>query len=272
MLGRRLVIDHGPNNSEKTILTYTNLSLPTIVKRLVQEGTVWPDRPWYGLPIVFPADVAGANSRTYYGYNYAYVADAIRDLTETDGGPDVDFEPSWAGEYLRLTLRAGSLGGSNWDYVLDAPDPGIYGLSRIEDADSTTTNAYSIGEGSEKNMLVRSHPNLDATMPALEKTESYKDISKVAELSALAQERIRAQSGPTVQISASIRKDGEPGPGGEFVAGLPTVDQLRFGDVITLTDTTDPWWQNGKTSHRLIEFSGSMSDPMVTLQFQPIGG
>lgn len=270
MLGKRLVIEHGPNNSEKTILTYTSMPLATIAKKLIQES-MWPTRPWYGLPIVFPSDAIGPNSRTYYGYNYAYVADAIQDLIQTSGGPNIDFVPSWDGEYLRLTFRAGVLGGNMWEYNLDAPDPGMYDVGAIEDADSITTNAYSLGEGSEKNMLVRSHPDLSGTLPAIEKTESYKDISVPAQLSALAEERIRTQSGPTEQFSGSIRKDGEPGQDGGRVVGLPTVDQLRLGDAVVTKNREDEWLPLGTTNHQLIEFSGNIGDPFVTLQFQQTG-
>lgn len=270
MMARRMAVDHGPNNAEKTVLNYGPTSFRTIIKRLLQE-VMFPSRSWYALPILLPPDEAGTVSRTYYGYNFATVADAIRDLIEADGGPNVDFQPSWNGEQVQLELRAGSLTGSIWDYTLDAPEPGIYDVQRVEDAESTTTNAYSLGEGTEKNMLVRSEPNLDPTMPAIEKTESYKDISKPAELSALALGRIRSQAGSTVQVSASIRKDGEPGPNGGFVTGLPTVDQLRLGDTFTLNSFSDPWLPTGKTNYQLIEFSGALGDPMVKLQFQETG-
>lgn len=270
ILGKRMLIEHGPNNAEKTILTWTDRSLGTIIKKLVQEA-MWTDRPWYALPIVLPSDVAGAHSRTYYGYNFATITDAIGDLMATSGGPNVDFVPSWSGEFLRLTLRTGSLGGGVWEYNLDAPDSGMYDVAATEDADSITTNAYALGEGSEKNMLVRSHPDLSGSLPAIEKTESYKDISKVAELSALAEERIRTQSGPTEQFEASIRKDGEPGPSGEQVFGLPTVDQLRLGDSIRTLNDSDEFLPTGANMHQVIEFSGSIRDPLVTLQFQPTG-
>ena len=270
ILGKRMLIEHGPNNAEKTILTWTGLSLGTIIKKLIQES-MWPDRPWYALQIVLPADVAGAQSRTYYGYNFATVDSAINDLMSTSGGPDVDFVPSWDGEYLRLTLRTGTLGGNVWEYNLDAPNPGIYDVAETEDAESITTNAYALGEGSEKNMLVRSHPDLSGSLPAIEKTESYKDISIPSQLSALAEERIRTQAEPTRQLEGSIRKDGEPGPSGEQIIGLPTADQLLLGDIIRTLNDTDEFLPLGPTDHKLIEFSGSIGDPMLTLQFQPTG-
>ncbi|AIY01216.1 hypothetical protein ART_1617 [Arthrobacter sp. PAMC 25486] len=270
ILGKRMAVEHGTNAAAETILTWSGLSLGTIIKKLIQEA-VWPARPWYALPIVFPADVSGVHSRKYYGYNFATIADAISDLMATSGGPNVDFVPSWSGEFLRLTLRTGSLGGNVWEYNLDAPDPGIYDVAATEDAESITTNAYSLGEGSEKNMLVRSHPDLSGSLPAIEKTESHKDISVATQLDALAQERIRTQAVPTEQFEASIRKDGEPGPNGEQVIGLPTVDQLRLGDTILTLNDTDEFLPTGATSHQIIEFSGSMGDPMVTLQFQPTG-
>lgn len=270
ILGKRLAINHDQPKAEKAILTWSGLSLGTIIKKLIQES-MWADRPWYALPIALPADVSGTNSRTYYGYNFATMDSAINDLMATSGGPNVDFVPSWDGEYLRLTLRTGTLGGNVWEYNLDAPDPGIYDVAETEDADSITTNAYALGEGSEKNMLVRSHPDLSGSLPAIEKTESYKDISVPAQLDALVQERIRTQAGPTEQFEASIRKDGEPGPNGEQVIGLPTADQLRLGDTIVTLNETDEFLPLGPTNHQLIEFSGSIGSPMVTLQFQPIG-
>lgn len=271
VLAKRLAIEHGPNNAEKTVLTWTGLSLGTIIKRLVQEA-VWPDRPWYSLPIILPADVAGTNSRTYYGYNFATIVDAIDALVATTGGPNVDFVPSWVGESLRLTLRTGTLGGGVWEYILDAPDAGIYDVAETMDAENITTNAYSLGEGSESKMLVRSHPDLSGYLPAIEKTESYKSISVPDQLSKLAEERIRTQALPTSQIEGSIRKDGEPGKSGEQIIGLPTVNQLRLGDTIAMLNEDDEFLPTGRTLHDVIEFSGSISNPMVVLQFQPTGG
>lgn len=270
ILALRLAIEHGPNNSEKTILSWTGLSLGTIIKRLLQEAT-WPDRSWYALPLALPADVVGADARKYFGYNYATIADAIRDLMEVSGGPDVDFHPRWDGNgRLQWQLRTGSLAGSTWEYNLDAAKVPATGVKRKTSADRMTTNAYSIGEGSEKNMLVRSHPNLDPTIPAMERTVSYKSEKVPANLSLYAEERIRALSKHTEQWAMKTFKDGTAA-NGELVEGLPKATDFRLGDTINLFSKKDPVLPKGLTKHRLIQLSGSITDSQVQLQFQPTG-
>ncbi|MEV8180336.1 hypothetical protein [Specibacter sp. NPDC078692] len=272
LLALRLAIDHGPNNSEKTILSWTGLSLGTIIKRLLQEA-VWPDRSWYALPLALPADVSGAEARKYFGYSYQYIADAIRELMEVDGGPDVDFEPRWStSDRLEYNVRMGEgmTSGKVWEINLDAPESPVSGVKRKTTTDRMTTNAYSLGEGSEKNMLVRSHPNLDPAIPAMERTEPYKTVKVAETLSKHAQERIRALSRPTEQWSMDIFKDGA-NQDSVVTLAMPRVSDLRLGDQIRIYSTADPVLPVGWTTLRLIQFSGSLSSPDVSLQFQQIG-
>lgn len=261
----RKAIKHGVLNAMIAHLEYTGLSLSTIAKRLLQEA-VAPGSQW-SLPLLLPADVAGTQSRTYYGYQMQSVADALQELTDTAGGPDIDLRPQWdLNGRLQWAPRIGDLAtGKTWWWNLDAPKHGLLNVGLATDSSKVTTTSYLIGEGSEKNTLYASDPSADVTYPAMERDLAYKNVTNRQELVPLAMEHTRAHAAPTQQWRASITKDGK----GKL--GSPTVQDLRLGDTARVHSSVDPWIPKGWDPNTLIKFSGEMASEFVKLEFQQIG-
>lgn len=257
ILEDRLVIKHGAANIKTEKLVYGPLSKGTIAKGIVQEAVA--PGGWYGLPIVFPADVAGTETRTYYGYQMQEVQDALKELMESDGGPDIDFVPQWgASGSLEWVMRAapGLTSPGVWEHNLDAAKPTAVNVRARTDTSQFTNNAFVTGEGTEKNVLYRSNPSADHSRPAAENAAAFKGVTSDGVLGQLAVERSRVLSVPTRQYSASVLKDNSAG--------------LALGDTVRLYAAADPWLPKGWSTHRLIKFSGSLAQK-ISLEFQPTG-
>ena len=82
-------------NPSEASVTYTGAELGLIAKRLVELAQ---SHTGGTLPIVLPpdADLGGpgdAHTRTYPGYELGWVGDRLQQLSEVDGGPEIQFEP-----------------------------------------------------------------------------------------------------------------------------------------------------------------------------------
>lgn len=85
---------------------WSNLSRRTIAKRLVQQACAHPKA---GLPIDYEPDFSGTETREYAGSDMIPVGDALRDLTEEEGGPEIVIRPKWGTDrkHVRWQLITG---------------------------------------------------------------------------------------------------------------------------------------------------------------------
>lgn len=261
MWQQRLAVDHFAAHVETSSQTYTSLSLGTIAKKNTQLAITADPIFNYGLPVSFPADVAGAYTRTYYGYSLEYLADILSDIISEENGPDIDFVPRWVSDKLDILMRHGSagtprLGGSTWEWNLGVPEPGIAPISFLEDARKVITNSVAVGQGSEVSMLTRSQPTTNPLNPATERVGLYKNVSDTDQLADLSRGDQATFQYPTDQSSARIP-----------VEGSPDVSQLALGDTFKLWIQADLWLADGYQTSRLIGFEGDLGEWIVpTLQ------
>jgi hypothetical protein len=256
---RKVISDRSPTVA-KSKLTFSNLTLSTIAKRIIETVTTGPG---FGVPIVFPADNPGLSSRTYYGYDLYSAAEALQELMDQDGGPDIDFHPRWKSDgTLEWQMRvAGTLTGPELHYDLTAEDSGARGMWIETDASQLVTHVYGVGEGTEVDMLVRlSQSSNIGEYPAREATAVYKDVKSGAQLQGLAQEAIRANNQATRQAGFEVLAGGEH-----------KVSDIRLGSAVRWNVQRDPYITNGYRSWNLIQFSGGLGE-WVTLEFQQKGG
>lgn len=131
---------------------WTDLSLRTIVKRLVQQACSWPSA---NLPIDYEADIAGSNVRTYPGADLTWVGQALQNLTEVEDGPDIAFRPKLSVDrrYVRWDLLTGDpdLTQAGADHYWDLSAPGPYAALEALDRDGRdlATHAWGIGATDE---------------------------------------------------------------------------------------------------------------------------
>ncbi|ALY08864.1 minor tail protein [Arthrobacter phage Galaxy] len=249
----------------RTKLSFAGLSLGTIAKRLVEAGMAGPNA---ALPIVLPGDMPGIHAREYFGYNLPVVEELLDNLTNVEGGPDLDFEPRWSErDTLEWVLRTGTdsapeLGGGPWDWNLDAEQPGVSSVKVKEDAAKMGNRWWEVGEGEELDMLMaRATANpMPAGFPLLERDNSHKTTNIQATLDDSARADLATYGQPTVQWSLTVA-----------AGGVPAVEELHLGGLVRVHSLGDPWLADGWHSLRLIEFSGDVGES-VTLAFQPERG
>lgn len=104
---------------------WEGLSLRTIAKRLVQQAC---SHPAATLPIDYEPDVTGTHQREYPGSDMKKVGEALTDLTQVEGGPDIMFRPKWGADrkHVRWDLVTGdpeiTQGGSEHYWDTSVPD------------------------------------------------------------------------------------------------------------------------------------------------------
>lgn len=250
-------------------LVCTNKHLYSIASMVVSAGLIGPTSI-YSLPIVVPSVVTGSHSRTYFNYNFTTVVDALQELQDADGGPDIDFEPRWsAGGTLEWLMRTGTnttpaLGGSTFDWNMTVEKPGLFDVSLDEDAQHQATGVFSIGSGSEEDMVVAGRGLTGAdvgSVPALDTTQSYKSVDNLPTLIGHSDSELAIMRNTTKQWDLSFLATDTPG-----------LNALRLGSTLRLFHHGDPWIDDGWTSLRLIGYSGQVGSDKITLDVQPVGG
>lgn len=114
---------------------WASLSLRTIAKRLVEQAV---SHPGAALPIDFEPDVPGTHMREYPGSDLMSVGDALRNLTQVEGGPDITFRPYITADrrHVRWKLMTGdpelTQEGADhyWDVSAPTPHATATGLER----------------------------------------------------------------------------------------------------------------------------------------------
>lgn len=256
IFGKRLVASFVNAGMQNATMGWSNLSLGTQLKRVIQNATVGTK---FGLPIIFPADVSGSATRAYKGYHMPITADAMRDLIETQYGPDVDFIPEYASNGdLRHRLVV-SPAPSLLVWNLTAPKDGAVGLKVTEDAREVYTHVIATGQGTEADMKVKAAISGASPYPSLVKVVNFGQVEDEAELQAMANAELAASLVPTEQWSFSV-----------IIGEEYKLSQLFPGAGVRAYMQNDPWMDDGFYHLRLIGFSGNFGSK-VDLEFQPMG-
>ena len=275
ILSRRFAVNHYESPIELWKTTYTGISLQQFAKNLMILGIYGHENANAMLPITLPADSTGTIKRTLYGYHLGNLVDALEDVMNESNGPDIDFRPRWVSGALNWEMRVGTtanpkLPAGTYEWNLSASKSGMFDFTVKEDAEKLVTNMVAIGEGTEQDMLVRSNRIVNPTYPHLERALSYKSESDGDRLYELANGGLQVYKTPTTQWAFSVKASGTPKSGG----GLDVrnkVTALLPGGTARVYVQSDPWLANGWHTHRLVQFSGDLSED-VKLEFQPDGG
>lgn len=204
----------GYGNTELSHLKMEGFSLNAMVPWLIWAGTEGPTAN-FELPIWLPEGKltfalinglphAGPHSRTIWDYDVMFVDEAIAEVVEMPGGPNVDFVPQIVDNKLRLLLKVGDVSAGESDWQMNAPKRGLTGVKIREDGIPMANVNYAIGVGSERSMLVRTARSEPVGVPALERAENYKAIRDDAQLLEHAKADLTLRANPTKQISASM--------------------------------------------------------------------
>ena len=258
---RYLLNVHGNGAQTAADVTFFNLTLATLANRIVAKGLQADPPERYSLPMIFTADVAGANSRRYEGFKFTSVEDALDEVMNTNGGPDVDFDVRWGPgtTALEWVMRSGALTTGLWEWDATALRTEVSGLRFRTDASKVTNKVIGTGEGSGRKILVRDDSSFTTTAPALERVESYSDMQDAGQLQARVTADLNASNEPTQQMSFRIP-----------VTGAVKVGELILGGTCRVKSSGIYALSAGWHDWRLIQFD--FDRDWITLQMQQIGG
>lgn len=258
---RHVLLVRGDGAQSSPPFTLTNKTLPTIAFRLVANAMAGDPALRYDLPVIMNADVAGTETRTYYGYKFQRTAAALKEITDAEGGPDIDFDTQWDGgtETFRWVMRCGVLTQGLWEWDATVPQKEVFGMRLDTDASRVANRVIATGEGSERNMLVRDADGFVGSGPALEAVNSYQAMTDVGQLQQRANADVAAANEPTQQMSFKIP-----------ATGAVSAADLVLGGTCRVKSSGLYFLSQGWHEWRLIGFT--FDRDWITLQIQEIGG
>lgn len=263
ILKKRIVTDDRSNDIAKAKVSWSGWSRGTLIKRILQNITnPFNAGRYYGLPLVFPEDSAGAHSLEVYGYNFETADDLIRDLIEDEDGPDIDFRPRWSSDgTLELVLEVNANKSLLWDYDMDVERPAVASMVYRLSGTEITNVLYGIGEGTEVRTLVRQSRSIGLPYPALEGTGSFSNVKSLERLQSLTTESRRTTDGAIRQLDMTV-----------FADAGPYLSELRLGGSIRWKADKDTWLLSGWHPMELLGMSGNLTDEKVSLVIQSLEG
>lgn len=235
---------------------YTSMTLATIMKNLAADAVSVTRGAGFALPIDFPSDVAGTNVRNYPVYDLASVGQRMKDLTQVENGPDVDWDPYFnTSSNIRVNMRIGtpSLAPSASDLIWDL-GASLTFVSIDSNASSMSTAVYTRGNATERAAQVAYAA--DTTLitpgwPVLESADTtHQSVTEFATLQGYANEWVRFYKNPVETWSAEVVT---------FVS--PVVGTYKPGDTAVFNIQDHPWIPPGQYSQRILGWqqAGSIS-------------
>lgn len=266
ILARRYLLNvRGAGAPKGTPIVWTNQTLATLAFLIVKKGLVGDPAAQYDMPIVLKDTVAGTESRTYEGFKFITVEDALKEVINADGGPFVDFDVHWNAGKLEWGMRAGGLTPIETDEALWEWD-GTAALTELlrpklnTNADDVANLVIGTGEGSGEDVMAAAAQSFGgAAYPALEKVESFQDMHSAQQLQGRTTAELNANNAPTQQLSFEIPVGGDVKLGDFILGGTCRVKTNKF---LFLGDDWINW--------RLIQYDFDREH--ITLHMQQIGG
>lgn len=257
---RHVLTVRGDGDQAAAPITWTNKTLATHANLVVNRGMTGSPAGRYSLPLIMDADVVGPHTRTWYGYKFTKVSEALKEIMESEGGPDVDFDPQWDNgtQTFRWVMRSGSLTQGLWEWDQTAPLTDVQDVDLETDATGLTNRYIGTGEGSERSLLVRNADSFIGTAPALETVESF-DTPDGGILQGWVNANLSVNDEYTQQMTFRVP-----------VTGDVAIKDLLPGGTVRLQSTGLLFLDHGWHDWRLIGFD--FDRDWITLRMQQIGG
>lgn len=265
-LGQPLVTAGNPPQAVTAYdTTITNVDYGTIAKKLVQQACSWPGS---NLPIAYQDDRASDTAiiRTYRALDHKKVGEALTDLTELDGGPDIRFQlrPSGKTTYEWL-LETGSqyvpdlTGDRVWSWVVSPDSASTKGLTVKRDPTSIASVGWATAGRSDDSLLSAS--SYDPTLvnlgfPLREAVDtSHTSVSVQSTLQSYSDALLRSRE--SEYWTLKVRGDAPP-----YLA------DYNVGDLAWISVRDDPFIADGRYMRRISALSGDMSDEWIEITFE----
>ncbi|WP_313812983.1 hypothetical protein [Glutamicibacter sp.] len=263
IFSKRIVTTDRSNDISSSKVTWTNLSKATMIKKIIQNITNNFGSPLiYDLPISLPADAAGSEDMTVYGYNFDKASDLINDYIEDDEGPDIDFRPRWSSEgTLEWVMEVNANKTRVWDYDLDVDKSSVENMNYTLSGAYLVNKMYGTGEGTERRTLTRQSSSDGFPYPALEDAEKFSGMKSLERLQSATTGARRAKDGAIRQLDMAVRADGSP-----------ALNELALGGSVRWKADKDSWLLSGWHPFELIGLSGDLTSEVVKIETQEMEG
>lgn len=263
---RRLVPVLGRGEKvQNSILSFRDLSLGTIAKRLVELSL---SHPGGDLPLILPDDVRGSEERTYKGSELGKIWERIGQLTDVTGGPDIAFIPRMASSTkLEWVMQVGSpllvQTGADWQWDLASGSSSVLSMDVSRDATKLASRGWAIGSGQGGDAVIGVAEDVSlvqaSDFPLLEASTSQTSVSVQATIDSYARALVASSSRPwqTWKLTVSA-------------SGSPAVGDFRPGDWCQILIPEDhPYLRPGPYRTRILSISGQLGSEGINVEIAP---
>lgn len=269
------VLAAGENAADVSV-TYSAAQWALVAKRLVQLAQTHTGG---NLPIVLPsdADLGGAGTtveQTYPGYELAWVGDQLKQLSELDGGPEIQFvprrrtdDPRFIEWVMRIGVAPSGLlvqSGKPWLWDASVQKSDVRSISISTDGTKMAFRQWAAGQGQAEGRPIEVAEAADliaAGFPLLEgevaATDAEDDPAVIAQYASTA---LAYSQRPIESWTATVSRD-----------GLPTVGQLRPGDWARFRLQDHIYMPDGEYDMRLLNIAGGDSDTVTLTLSERLG-
>src|SRR5659263_626255 len=218
-------------------VTYSGMSLGTVMKRLVQLAM---SHTGGNLPIILPDDLLVTaddfHTRTYKGAELGVLNDRLNEISGVLGGPDLAFEARFTSDHLgvEVLMRTGTeadpmlhQAGADRVWDLRVPRGSVKGLAVSRDGSGVASRSWVTGNTTEAGLLMAradSSTLTDANWPLLEIAENRSTVETQATLDSWASGNLAASARPLMTISLSTNAPVGPMRPGDFGLLYPPKD------------------------------------------------
>lgn len=254
--------------------SWTAAQLSLIAKRLVEQAQAWTAGE---LPVSIPSDsdlggAGTAHERTYPGYELGRVGQRLRQLSEVQGGPEIQFAPYRVDKrHIGWNMRIGvtkndmlltQASDKPWKIDDTVPQSMIVDVDRKIDGSGMATDAYAGGQGQgEGRPIARASSTFltDRGYPRLEIEKASTDnVSSQETLQAHADGLLNRRFRPTEVYSISVDAD----------SWWWRSKGARAGDWLTVKSTGHLEFEEGPNDLRILAMSAN-DDATVSLACVP---
>jgi hypothetical protein len=246
------------------VFTASAVEYRSIISQALTLGITGPYSS-YALPIVVPPIVAGTHGLTRGNWTFQTVDALMSDQQSASGGPDVDFEPRLNGAgKLEYLVRAGTdavpaITDALYEFHMNVTQPALTNVHKKVDGNGQVTGVFTIGEGSEEDMLVAGRGlGAASPIPALDVTQRAKLLGDQPFLASQSDSSLALNRYATAQWSMRFVADADP---------KQDLAMIRIGSILRLHFDHDFWEPDGYQDLRVIGLEGDMSNIITpTLQ------
>lgn len=256
-----------------------NISWGSVAERLVSIAINYAGGP-YNLPVVLFGASPGSATITYTASDLAYVGQRITEITQQDGGPEIEFSPEWDDSnhaYLQWWLRIGNprLGNLGyphaWDYqqACETLQVVIDGTAMANDAiakgadNRTTGGTLTWAESTNTTYTDNGWPWLQ-TGDANHVSETSQSV-----VQSYADGDVNSNLQPHYTGTMTVRVDGRNAAGQP--TGSPSIESVRPGDTCLVQVTNHPFLSDGQYAGRVMTMGAGSDLWSAQLDVQVVG-